>query len=163
MVSIIGLLDAHPEPKRWNPHHKARKTVTSFCDRTFSEEYDGLTQRLTTQITVGKCGTDRRFRMNAIWDTGSMISCISEDMAYKMKLQPVESGVGITPAGQVEIMYYFLNVELSEGIKFRNVKVAGFPMKRHDADFLIGMDIISKGDFRVKNDNGRTVIIFECV
>ena len=40
-------------------------------------------------------------------------------------------------------------------------KVAGISMAGRDSDFVIGMDIISRGNLTVKNNNGKTELRFE--
>lgn len=133
-----------------------------FSDHAFTMEYEKKVNRLATPIDISLCSDGApRYRINAIWDTGSVTSCISESMARKMGLQPAMSGVGVTAAGQLDISYYFLDIHISEDMVFHNVKVAGFPLERHDVDFLIGMDIISKGNLQVKTADGRTTVLFE--
>ena len=133
-----------------------------FSDHAFTMEYERKVNRLTTPIDISLCSDGApRYRINAIWDTGSVTSCISESMARKMGLQPATSGVGVTAAGQLDISYYFLDIHISEDMVFHNVKVAGLPLERHDVDFLIGMDIISKGNLQVKTTDGRTTVLFE--
>lgn len=133
-----------------------------FLDHSFTMEYQKLMQRLTTSIDVSQCMENAPvFRVEAIWDTGSMTSGISNKMARKIGLQPIDNGVGVTPAGQIEILYYYVDVCISQGIVMENVKIAGFPLENHDADFLIGMDIISKGNLSIINAKGKTIITFE--
>lgn len=127
-------------------------------------EYQKLAQRLTTLIDISACVEDAPLiRVKTLWDTGARTSCISDKMARKMGLQPIDNGVGVTPAGQIDIYYYFVDVHISKNMVIHNVKVAGFPLERHDADFLIGMDIILKGNLSVRNSEGKTTITFETI
>lgn len=161
MDTVIGLIDIYPDRKEAESTYDGRESVVSFYDHIFMEEYDRLMQRLITRIEVNECGTEKSYRLKAIWDTGATVSCISSNMAQRMGLHPADNGIGVTPAGQMEIMYYFLDVRLSDAIKIQHVKAAGFPLERHDADFLIGMDIISKGSLGIRNENGKTAVTFE--
>lgn len=130
-----------------------------YMDHAFTMEYEEIVQRLTTQIWIGEEGGSR-FPVKAIWDTGATTSCISEKIAQKAGFRPVDSGVGVSAAAQLEIAYYMLNVHLSDDIIMRNIKTAGFPLLNHDADFLIGMDIISKGNLTIRNEGEKTVFNF---
>ena len=137
----------------------------TFCDYTLTAEYDNTVLRIATPVDICEC-TDRaiKFRIEkALWDTGSTSSCISERLARKMGLRPIDKGIGITAVGQIEIPYYLLDVHITDDIIFRNVKAAGFPMENHKEDFLIGMDIISRGEFNIKNINNKTVFTFKAV
>lgn len=65
-----------------------------FSDHAFTMEYERKVNRLATPIDISLCSDGApRYRINAIWDTGSVTSCISESMARKMGLQPAMSGV----------------------------------------------------------------------
>ena len=133
-----------------------------FYSHSFTMEYESLMQRLAIPIDICQC-TDESplFRIKALWDTGAMTSCISDKMARKIGLKPIDNGIGVTPAGQIEIQYYFVDIYLSRDIVIPNIKVAGFPLEKHDTDFLIGMDVIKKGNLCIKSTDGKTTIIFE--
>ena len=81
-------------------------------------------------------------------------------MARKLGLRPVDTGVGISTTGKQDITYYIVDIVLTPEMVFKNVKIAGFPLQNHDVDFVIGMDIISKGTLLVKNNSGKTVVTF---
>ena len=69
-------------------------------------------------------------------------------------------GIGISTTGKQDITYYIVDIVLTPEMVFKNVKIAGFPLQNHDVDFVIGMDIISKGTLLVKNNSGKTVVTF---
>lgn len=54
---------------------------------------------------------------------------------------------------------YMVNIGLPNGVQFAMVKVAKGRLGA-GADVLIGMDIISQGDFSITNQNGKTVFSF---
>ena len=72
----------------------------------------------------------------------------------------MDTGVGISSIGQQDILYYIVYVCLSDDIVFKNMKIAGFPLENHNVDFIIGMDIISKGALTIRNNNGKTEVEF---
>lgn len=153
----VGLLDTCES----RPEAEAESTQ-AYADGAITNRYDGIANRLITSLDIREC-TDgaEGFRINkALWDTGASSSCISERMARKLGLRPVDTGVGISTTGKQDITYYIVDIVLTPEMVFRNVKIAGFPLENHDVDFVIGMDIISKGTLVVKNDNGKTVVTF---
>ncbi len=159
MNILTGLLDLD-ECKRVPKMGEIKKEVI-ICDHTIVEKYDELSQRLSTEIEVADCTGNEWYRMKGVWDTGSMISVISKEKAAKMKLQPVDVGICVGITGTEEMPYYFTDVRLSSDIVIRNIRVGGATLRNHDVDFLIGLDIISRGQFSVRNDNGKTVVKFE--
>lgn len=143
---------------------KAKSNATEqYCGKSVCIEYDTTVSRIVTSIDISKCTDDSPIYriMDTIWDTGATTSVISERMARKIGLQPVDVGIGITPAGRLEIPYYMLDIHLSKDLTIPNVKVCGFPLEDNGADFLIGMDIISKGNLEISNINGKTRLRFQ--
>jgi hypothetical protein len=53
---------------------------------------------------------------------------------------------------------YLVNIGLPNGVAFQGLTVTLAPLA--DAQMLIGMDIISQGDFAVTNLNGKTVFTY---
>ena len=138
------------------------ESTPAYADSAITNRYDGIANRLITSLDIREC-TDgaEGFRINkALWDTGASSSCISERMARKLGLRPVDTGVGISTTGKQDITYYIVDIVLTPEMVFKNVKIAGFPLQNHDVDFVIGMDIISKGTLLVKNNSGKTVVTF---
>lgn len=158
MIATSGLITTDQQAGGKNKNNQI-----TFCDYTLTAEYDDKVLRLSTPVDICECVDHTpKFRIEkALWDTGSTSSCISERLARKMGLRPIDKGVGITAGGQIEIPYYLVDVHITDEIVFRNVKAAGFPLENHEEDFLIGMDIISQGDFSIRNINNKTVFIFK--
>lgn len=94
----------------------------------------------------------------AIWDTGATMSAITESVVTKCGLKPIGmiqvEGVG----GLQDSETYVINIGLPNGVGFPSVTVT--LAKIRDAQMLIGMDIITKGDFAVTNVGGNTTFSF---
>ena len=93
----------------------------------------------------------------AVWDTGATNSVITRTAAQKCGLIPVgvENVSGVTGSSQVAA--YFVTIRLPNNIEM-NLRVT----EGEDCigcDVLIGMDVISKGNFCVTN-RGVTVFTF---
>ena len=155
--AYIGLMDT----KEKSQVHEVENVIV-YADSTITDRYSGIANRLTISLCVRECIDDaERFRIeHALWDTGTSSSCISERMARKLGLRPVDTGIGISSIGQQDISYYIVDVCLSDEIVFKNMKIAGFPLENHNVDFIIGMDIIAKGNLIIRNNNGKTEVEF---
>lgn len=94
----------------------------------------------------------------AIWDTGATNSVISEKVIAELNLQ----NMGFAPVnhagGQDVVPVYKVNIGLPNNVAFAEIKVT--QGKLAGADVLIGMDIITKGDFSITNVGGKTVFSF---
>lgn len=139
------------------------KRKITYIDSVLTVDMPSKTQRIITPIDISECTSNPVIiRIDcAVWDTGAVTSCISDKLAREMKIRPVDNGIGVTPSGAIDIVYYMLDIYLSPEIVIKNLKVAGFPLEQHDCDFIIGMDVISKGDFSLINSGGRMKLSFE--
>lgn len=69
------------------------ESTQAYADSAITNRYDGIANRLITSLDIREC-TDgaEGFRINkALWDTGASSSCISERMARKLGLRPVDT------------------------------------------------------------------------
>lgn len=82
----------------------------------------------------------------AIWDTGATNSLISIGLAEKLGLvaSGIETVVGVH--GSKQCQSYFLDVILNDAIVIPAICVTEGYIG-DDIDFLVGMDIIARGDF----------------
>ena len=96
---------------------------------------------------------------SAIWDTGATKSCITKRIVDDLKLIPVGRTTIGTANGLTIADTYFVNIGLPNGIIVPNVLVSCADLGK-DIDVLIGMDIITLGDFSITNLNGRTSFSF---
>ncbi len=71
-------------------------------------------------------------------------------------MTPVGTVTTSTAGGIREANKYILGLQLPNNLEIQNIMVTG-GLLNTDTDFLIGMDIITLGDFAVTNVNGKTV------
>lgn len=97
---------------------------------------------------------------NAIWDTGATNSVITQTVVDKCGLKP--TGMTLTHGVHGEEMAetFLVNVMLPNDVGFANIPVTLGKLK--GADMLIGMDIITQGDFSISNVGGVTIFLFGC-
>ena len=136
--------------------------------KAFTLNHDGLANSLQTQcgicegISVDDLNKGVKHppitNVTAIWDTGAEMSSISEKVVQAMGLVPVGRARNYTAGGEIEVNIYVINILLPCNVNFAMVRVTGNDLG--DADMLIGMDIISQGDFAVTNVGGNTTFSF---
>jgi hypothetical protein len=139
------------------------KTVGS-C---FTTRYDVFSNQLVNEVnispSVSEGGEDiRSFRddgsWKALWDTGATCSVITSSVVKKLNLFSYGKMLMHTPSGEAHANIYYVNVLLPNGMGVEKVRVLEGTLTSFD--MLIGMDIISLGDFAVTNYNGKTVFSF---
>lgn len=136
--------------------------------KAFTLNYSGLAKSLQTQCAVCKGITfdelgrsvlrPQYIQVSAIWDTGAEMSSISETVADNMGLVPVGRARNFTAGGEIEVNIYIVNILLPCDVSFVMVPVTGTDLG--DTDMLIGMDIISQGDFAITNVGSKTTFSF---
>lgn len=96
----------------------------------------------------------------AIWDTGATNSVITQRVVDACGLQPI----GLTRVHGVdsdkESERYLVNVGLPNMVAVQGVNVTKGALPAGTFDVLIGMDIITIGDFAITNVGGETVFSF---
>lgn len=97
-------------------------------------------------------------KFKAIWDTGATHSVITSKIVADLNLKPVGMTVVHTANGQAHQKQYIVNFYLPNQVMFGMLRVTEAPL--HETDILIGMDIISQGDFCISNFEGKTVLTF---
>lgn len=95
----------------------------------------------------------------AIWDTGATNTAISENLAKKCNLIPIGKSVSYTANGEHIGNTYLIDLCLPNNVVIRGVKATEFNSVG-DSDLLIGMDIISLGDFSISNFENKTTFSF---
>lgn len=97
----------------------------------------------------------------AIWDTGATGSVITQEVVNRCGLQP--TGIARTHGvGGVHLTErYLVNIMLPNGVGFPHVSVTRGNLP-NGVQALIGMDLITQGDFSITNQNGSTVFSFRC-
>jgi len=135
--------------------------------RSFTLKLPGLTNILVTPTKVG-IAFDPLLTVppplkefNAIWDTGATNTAISKRVVDECGLKPT----GMTEVhfgGGTEIRdTYFVSIMLPNDVGFTQVRVTQFDAIR-DTDVLIGMDIITQGDFAITHKDRKTTFSFRC-
>ena len=129
--------------------------MKQICVLTFNNP--DIIKQILTPVYIGKSKediTDDNF-FYALWDTGAMVSCITDQVIEKYKLTPTGKTevLGINLKTSKETDTYSIDFMFGNGYGFNDIRVLRVE-KQDRFDVIIGMDIISKGDFAISNSNG---------
>lgn len=132
--------------------------------RAFTASGNGILSTLVVPVDVFPAfdpqiePVPQAHRFNAIWDTGATNTCISSRVAQACNLRQLGWASSHTANGVRRCKTYLVNIKLITGAGFVGITVSEAPIT--GGDLLIGMDIITRGDFVVTNHNGKTVFTF---
>ena len=128
---------------------------------SFTTTFNGLSNVLYNDCHVSLWEQGKQTKMHpfkAIWDTGATASVISRAVVDTCQLKPIGFGKVYHAQGESTTEVYVVSIKLPNGVLISPVRVTRGVLK--DTDVLIGMDIISKGDFAVTNRGNRTRFSF---
>jgi len=135
---------------------------------SFTLEYDGISENLITNCSICEAFDPRELqngskhpalkKFKALWDTGASGSVISEKVASSLGLKFIGHEIVHHVNGESVVKTYGVNIVLPNKVGFSALKVTEGILT--GIDVLIGMDIISKGDFAITSLNGNTKFSF---
>ena len=126
---------------------------------SFTRDFGGRVKSIFTVAGVSKPGVDSILKLNAIWDTGAQICVVSDSKAMAVGLPVIGKSTMGHATGSSIVNRYIADLFLPNGVKIPNVVMLGSP-NLSGSDMLIGMDVITLGDFCVTNKDGKTVVSF---
>ena len=127
--------------------HSCRVNViqTNCVVTPFFEKKDGM--------LVSGCEVE-----SSVWDTGATNTIISTAVVEALELKPVSStqieGVG----GIIDSSVYRINIYVDGCLEFKSIEALSGDIG--DYDLIIGMDIITLGDFVISNKDNQTWFAF---
>ena len=95
----------------------------------------------------------------AIWDTGATNSVITQKVIDECGLKPIGMAKVFHANGESLTPVYFASVFLPAKVVVPQLRMSKGILVG-DAEVLIGMDIISLGDFAITNKDGKTTFSF---
>lgn len=115
----------------------------------FKIKYDNIINELTTDVHIFDFEKKNNHLFKAIWDTGATHSVITKAVVDKLNLKP--TGVAEIHAvnNKKDCHTYVINLRLPNRLMIPKLNVAMVDV--HGSDLLIGMDVISTGDFSISN------------
>ena len=120
---------------------------------------------LTTPIKIystkeyNKSFKNSRDIYTALWDTGSTFTVISSKLASELGLDIVGEKSIDTAGGKYKASNYVISISLPNHLNIEDIMVYSGELGE-GIDILIGMDIITLGDFSISNVDNKTVFSF---
>jgi predicted aspartyl protease len=127
---------------------------------SFTAKLSGKANVIITPTVIFISNTEEHINTAAIWDTGASGSAIAKSITDKLGLVPIGKTIVHTANGQAEQYTYMVDVGLPNGVKVNGLIVNEVPALSGNAEVLIGMDIITLGDFSITNFQGNTCMSF---
>ena len=134
-----------------------------------TQNYEGITNGIISPVMIclSKCFCNKynlpciEKRVDAFWDTGTGTSCISKSLASELKITQllIEDEERKGTGGSYLSNEYLIDLLLTYDYQISNLKVSDF-VDNGKFDFLIGMDIITMGDFALTYDVARNSTVF---
>lgn len=143
--------------------------------RAFSIKYQGLTRALFVDIFIKTARIDKKqqieapaeeYKFTGIIDTGASKTAISERVVEKLSLPTISMENICTANGPHLTSSHYVDIFLPNHFVVESILVnmAILPESKSPnmptIDFLIGMDIISKGDLCISNYGKETIVSF---
>jgi hypothetical protein len=98
-------------------------------------------------------------KFKALWDTGATGCVISSKVVRYLKLIPIGKAKVFHANGDSIVNVYSVDIVLSDELSFDGLIVTEGVLP--DIDVLIGMDIISQGDFAITASQQKTKFSFQ--
>ena len=127
--------------------------------KAFVVDYQEI--RSTLKSTVVLFSGDKKMEVVALWDTGATNSHVSHDVVNQLQLITTGFIKTLTPTGEDNCKTYIVDsILLPNDVAIRDKSVSESEIGKQGIGLLIGMDIISLGDFAVSNYDGKTAFTF---
>lgn len=97
---------------------------------------------------------------HALWDTGAMASTISSSLAKQLQLPELGDFIMHGAGGKFQSKQYLAGLILPNRVSIPAISLYGFAGSSN-FDMLIGMDIISMGDFLISSEEGKMFFSFQ--
>ena len=116
----------------------------------------GLLRVLITDVNVHISGSSKHSPIKAIWDTGASGSAITKKVAQQLGLVPTGMAQVNTANGIATQNTYTIDIGLPNKVIIQGIIATEIDALAAGCDALIGMDVITLGDFSITNHNGST-------
>lgn len=129
----------------------------------FSATNPQFHREIITFAGITKPQKDGKFEIkqyNALWDTGATNSVITPKVVNDLGLIPISYTNVCHAGGNSKVKVYLVNIVLPNNIIIPNVRVSECADQAGRFDMIIGMDIISLGDFSISGQGSKRIVSF---
>ena len=127
---------------------------------SFTVKYNGIAREIDSPVYIkssfGGKFTEKQYK--AIWDTGATNTVIGNHVAEELGLIPVGATTAYGVSGSYDCNCYLIDLGLPNLIQISDCNVLSGTFDGFDV--LIGMDLITYGDFAITNHGDKTTCSF---
>nr|AGS52183.1 hypothetical protein [uncultured bacterium contig00052] len=116
--------------------------------KAFTTNFDKIVFDITTELSIGNQNSASK-KFMTVWDTGAQGSVITKKVAKILKLTHIGWTTIRGVTGKARAKIYFVDFILPNGVQIQTEVTSCDSLGNCDA--LIGMDIITLGDFSISN------------
>lgn len=120
----------------------------------------GILKVIQTPITIHLPGSNKKMNVTGIWDTGATGTTITKNVAAALGLIASGKAWCHTANGKALQNTYTIDASFPTGVKIEGIICSEVDALSGGCEALIGMDIITLGDFSITNHNGITCMSF---
>lgn len=121
---------------------------------------NGISRVLITDVNIHIANTPTNKIVKAIWDTGATGSAITKIVVKNLGLIPTGVAQVNTANGVATQNTYTIDIQLPNKVIIQGIIATEVDALSGGCDALIGMDVISIGDFSITNHKGVTCMSF---
>lgn len=123
---------------------------------------EGIARNIATAVEIKDTLTGKSMQTKGLWDTGATGSVITKSTASALGLQSLGKRLVRGVHGVKEVNEYFVNITLDNKNITLNARVTECEELSIDRSIgmLIGMNVITKGDFSITNFRNNTTMSF---
>lgn len=141
-----------------------RKLV--LTTQAFTNKSTGIVRILSTDVAIAIPGTIRKNTAKAkiykaVWDTGATSTCITPKVVKEIGLKPSGKTHINGADGKIKkaVATYKIDMILTQKTLVQGINAAEL-VNLKSCDILIGMDVITLGDFSITNEKRKTIFSF---
>jgi predicted aspartyl protease len=134
----------------------------------FTTKSIGRLREIITEIGVSlpfieeniKQSDNRIFRTTALWDTGATNCVVTKQTVKDLNLKPISVSKVSHAEGTSLANVYLVNIYLPNNLIVPSVRVTECADNAGSFGVIIGMDLITMGDFSITNLENKTIVSF---
>jgi predicted aspartyl protease len=135
--------------------------VSTSKHLTLTYNYTGLSNVIVTPVELysGEYDATKSYSAKALWDTGATICAITPQIAEKLGLGAVDimTIVGANSTSRVDTT--IVSITFPNGLRIQDCPVVICDIDPR-VDMILGMDVITQGDFAISNGEAQTTFSF---
>jgi hypothetical protein len=135
--------------------------------QAFTINYEGIAREIITPVSISEPifesvnKNDSRIKeTTALWDTGATNCAITPLTVKAHNLKPISVARVNHAGGSSHVNVYLINIYLPNGVMLPGVRATECDQAAGDFGIIIGMDIITEGDFSLTNINKKTTMTY---